>query len=251
MVKHTSLGGGRTRLAAEFQDRQIFLFTVSIVLSMTISIHRTEFRGSASTLTQTPDFGDNRHGGAGNSCCYSMMDASKLLVRPAIEALIKVRAVHKQPDLLFRIAYSEFLEKKKMITPAAKRAGKDFSGKLESYWTTFKKAYAKQFPQHKLLEIKIRVQDLAGMTDLQHFYDTTYRIYCRFVHAVFEAIAESSHTDSYDDMAMATCAYGALTFLSLRGGQAPNMDSLRSRLKALSKTIGTRTLTPLRATSSY
>jgi hypothetical protein len=35
------------------------------------------------------------------------VDASKFLVRPAIEIALRLQAVQKQPDLLYRIAFSE------------------------------------------------------------------------------------------------------------------------------------------------
>src|SRR6266567_2206595 len=45
------------------------------------------------------------------------VDASKLLVRPAIELLFRQQAVRKKPELLYRMAYSERLEDRKWLTP--------------------------------------------------------------------------------------------------------------------------------------
>src|SRR6266496_1889736 len=41
------------------------------------------------------------------------IDASKHLIRTAIEAVIRLRAVQKKPELLFRIAFTEFEEDKR------------------------------------------------------------------------------------------------------------------------------------------
>jgi hypothetical protein len=43
------------------------------------------------------------------------LDASRLLIRPAIEAAIKILAVRNEPALLYRIAYSEHLEDRKLL----------------------------------------------------------------------------------------------------------------------------------------
>src|SRR5438045_5835162 len=43
------------------------------------------------------------------------IDASKHLIRTAIEAVIRLQAVRKKPELLFRIAFSEFNEDKKWV----------------------------------------------------------------------------------------------------------------------------------------
>src|SRR5260370_18524854 len=47
------------------------------------------------------------------------IDASKFLVRPAIEIALRLQAVRKQPDLLYRIAFSEHCQDKKLLRPAA------------------------------------------------------------------------------------------------------------------------------------
>src|SRR4029453_13583641 len=40
------------------------------------------------------------------------VDASKFLIRPAIEIAFRLEAVRKHPDLLYRIAFSEHLREK-------------------------------------------------------------------------------------------------------------------------------------------
>lgn len=83
------------------------------------------------------------------------LDASRLLIRPAIEAAIKILAVRNQPDLLYRIAYSERLEDKKWIGAAARREGVDYVAQEEDGWKEFVKTYSDHFPEHKLMDERL------------------------------------------------------------------------------------------------
>ena len=61
----------------------------------------------------------------------SMTDASKLLIRPAIEAMIRAMAVQKQPDFLYRIAYTERKDHGRMARPIVAKAGRDYDAEDE------------------------------------------------------------------------------------------------------------------------
>ena len=52
--------------------------------------------------------------------------ASKLLIRPSIEAMIKLAAVRKKHDLLYRIACTELIDDRALIGPSWQRAEKDY-----------------------------------------------------------------------------------------------------------------------------
>src|SRR5437870_5415950 len=92
----------------------------------------------------------------------SRIDASKLLIRPALESAIKILAVKKQPDLLYRIAYSERLEDQKWIGAAARRQGKDYGPQDKKNWDELTEAYSGHFPTHKLIEQKLSLRDRGG-----------------------------------------------------------------------------------------
>ncbi len=81
------------------------------------------------------------------------VDSSKLLIRPAIEMLIRLEAAAKDPDLFYRIAYSEHLEDEKLLR-AADKLLKDDPQKSEQRWKTFEEnwqrfraAFTTEFPE--------------------------------------------------------------------------------------------------------
>src|SRR5438093_3125023 len=45
-------------------------------------------------------------------------DASKFLIRPAIEIVLRLQAVKKHPDLLYRIAFSEHCQENRFLLAA-------------------------------------------------------------------------------------------------------------------------------------
>src|SRR5260370_24238880 len=99
------------------------------------------------------------------------INASKHLIRTAIEAAIRLRAVQKKPELLFRIAFTEFKEDKK------------WAGSLPEDWTDFKRAYQAKYPEHPLVEKKLSLRRAADCADTEIYYDSAYRLYCRYTHA--------------------------------------------------------------------
>jgi len=163
----------------------------------------------------------------------SRIDASKLLIRPAIEAMIRAVAVQKQPDLLYTIAYDEQTKHRKMARPIAVNAGMDYDTEDEKAWSVFRRECVAQFPKHKLVEKELQLTTVADIVGIRPYYDRAYRLYCSFVHATFKAMMGDAHTDSIDNWTMATCALSGLEFVVSAGGEAPKLISLRARLSAL------------------
>jgi hypothetical protein len=168
------------------------------------------------------------------------IDASKHLIRTAIEAVIRLRAVQEKPQLLFRIAFTEFNEDKKWASSLQER---DVSGtitKIENKWTDFKRAYKAKYPEHPLVEEKLslrRAAECAG-TGLERYYDSAYRLYCRYTHAAFRATSGSlNKLDRHDNHTMTLCALGGVEALAAIGGPAPNVELLRERLGRLGETM--------------
>ena len=60
-----------------------------------------------------------------------------------------------------------------------------------------------------------------------------YRVYSRFTHAAYTAVAGSLDTNSLDSPIMATCACCGLEAVTFAGGNAPNLIALRTRLSRL------------------
>jgi hypothetical protein len=169
----------------------------------------------------------------------SMIDASKLLIRPAMETMIRILAVRTQPDLLYRIAYTERIESRKLVRPIALKAGMDYDSEDEKAWKTFKQQYATHFPQHGLAEKQLSVLDAAKAAGIEDYYGRAYRLYSRFVHAAFTAAISRTigrtSTDGLDNLTVADCVCCGLEAVVSIGGSAPSLDTLRMRLRSLTQ----------------
>jgi hypothetical protein len=167
---------------------------------------------------------------------------SKLLIRPAIEIMFRLAAIRKQPQLLYRIAYSEREEDWKWFSKTAARAGKTHGYDRtthEKLWDDFKTKYAKHFPGHKSVDQSISTYDLAAAAGLANYYDSHYRMYCRYTHAAFGAV-EGRLDDlatPEDNRTMALCCLTALEVLNPLGAKMPNLNSLSKRLNNLDQML--------------
>jgi hypothetical protein len=162
------------------------------------------------------------------------IDSSKLLIRPALEATIKILAVRKQPELLYRIAYSERLEDQKWIGAAARRQGGDYTAQDEKNWEEFTKAYSTHFPGQRLTEQKLSLRDAAVIAGLGDYYDSHYRLYCQFTHAAFRAVTRGlDELDTHDNRTMAICTLVGIEATVSVGASAPHLGALRNRLEEI------------------
>jgi len=165
------------------------------------------------------------------------IDASKHLIRTAIEAVIRLQAVRKKPELLFRIAFSEFSEDKKWVRTTAAGDVRAAIAAINKNWADFKQAYHAKYPEHRLVEEDLSLRGAAECAGLERYYDSHYRLYCRFTHAAFRATTGNlNEFDREDNRTMALCSLSAIEALSTIGAPTPNMDSLRERLSDLDKT---------------
>ncbi len=159
------------------------------------------------------------------------IDASKLLIRPSIEAALQIVAVRNKPELLYRFAHNERTQDRKLYKPQAIKLGEDYDVKDKKRWEDFTGEYKSFFPAHQLLEQDISLFDAAKAAGLDWYYEVYYRLYCRFTHALLAATTGSLNwTDAEDNpqMAVATCC--AVEAVQSAGGVAPNLIALRSRL---------------------
>lgn len=162
------------------------------------------------------------------------IEASKHLVRTAIEAMIRVQCVRRDPVLLFRIAFSEFDEDKKWARSAKGSDQANALRAIESEWETFVKCYKKKYPQHALTEEPLSLWEAAKQAGLQDYYDTHYRLYCRFTHAALRAsIGDLNSFDPVDDRTMIVSALAAVEALASLGAAAPNLVGLRNRFSLM------------------
>lgn len=166
------------------------------------------------------------------------LDASRLLIRPAIEAAIRILAVRNQPDLLYRIAYSERLEDKKWIGEAARGKGIDYGAQEEDRWSEFVKMYSDHFPKHNLVNERLPLRRAAAVAGIELYYDVVYRLYCQFTHAAFRATTGNlDRLYIHDNPAMALCALTGLDAVASLSGLAPNVEAFRTRLSKLNLNV--------------
>ncbi len=160
--------------------------------------------------------------------------ASKYLVRPAIETVFRLRAIVQKPELMFRIAFSEFNDEKKWVRAIV---GENEASKLESIedqWAHVRESYSKKYPDHPLAEEKLSLQGAAEAAGLKKYYDSHYRLYCKFTHGAFRAITgDLDELEHHDNRTMNLCALVAINVLIPIGATAPNFDTLQKRYSDL------------------
>jgi hypothetical protein len=162
---------------------------------------------------------------------HLQIDGSKLLIRPAFEAMLRARAVHKNPDLLFRVAFGEYKQYRNLANndPASLQI-------IEDQWSRFKNVYAQKFPNSPQLEEKITVEDLAKAGGIHSLYQSTYRLTCQFTHGALRAVTGNLDPfEAGDDHIMARCVCEAIRLLVACGGHAPNLDKLAAELVEMEK----------------
>ncbi len=164
--------------------------------------------------------------------CYlresGRIDASKMLVRPVIESMFKLVAVHKNSAIFFRIAYSEYIEEKKWFNNPSNPMSKTNLDLLTQQWEEFKKLFQKQFPSHSINETECSTYQAAEVAESIDFYNSHYRMYCKFTHGAFRAISGGMRSfDDFDNTTMISCILGALEYLISAEASIPNFDEIK------------------------
>lgn len=153
---------------------------------------------------------------------------SKLLVRPALEATFAAIAVLKKDGFLFRKAYSEWEEDKKMFAndaageQEAKRALEDL-----------KRAFRQNRPNCPIVCKRVTVRDTADAAGFLENYESAYRIYCQFTHGALRAVLGDldDTTDTIDTPTVTWCALQMLDHLQTHTpAEIPDLIPFRKRL---------------------
>jgi hypothetical protein len=165
------------------------------------------------------------------------VEASKLLVRTGIEAVIRLQAVRKKPELLFGIAFTEFNEDRKWVRLTGGCDVSEALSAIDIHWNEFKQAYHAKYPEHALTEEDLSLRGAAKCAGIERYYDSHYRLYCRYTHAAFRATTGNlNEFDREDTRTMTLCAFSALNALSSIGAPTPRLESLTDQLSSLQKT---------------
>jgi hypothetical protein len=129
------------------------------------------------------------------------VDASKLLVRPALEATFSGIAAIKQPGFLFRKAYSEWLEDKKLFV-------NDAAGEVEANRAleNLKRTFKEKLPDSPIECKKVNVRDTAEAAGFVNNYEA-YKVYCQFTHGAMRIVFGNLNrqTDGVDTKTVIWC----------------------------------------------
>jgi hypothetical protein len=159
------------------------------------------------------------------------MDASKLLIRPALEAVFCGTAALKDKEFLFRKAYSEWKEDKKLFA-------KDAEGKKEAdeYLKHLQIGFQKHNPAYPIKLQEIKIEGIARMAELSPVYESAYRVYCKYTHSAMRAV--SGHLDQGTDLRdTPTIVWCVLTTLGLlkthTPAEIPPLENFYQKLDSL------------------
>ena len=78
------------------------------------------------------------------------------------------------------------------------------------------RSYVREFPSHPVIEKELKLWEAAQVVgpDGEAFYDTHYRLYCKFTHGQFEAAAGGlNNLTLADTRTMLVCTNAALDFV--------------------------------------
>jgi hypothetical protein len=154
------------------------------------------------------------------------INASKLLIRPALEMMIRIEALRKQPELLYQFGFTESEDDKKWFRPAAARLGKPFDDKTNPPgWGEFETRFRQAFPNTQLKQQILSLADAARIAGLIDYYDTHYRMYCKYTHAALRATGGylDDLSDPEDTRTMVNCTFSALLATAEIHGSAPQL----------------------------
>jgi hypothetical protein len=145
--------------------------------------------------------------------------------------VLRLQAVRKKPDLLFRIAFTEFNEDKKWVRSLKRPDVANALQAIDAHWAEFVQAYRAKYPEHQLIENELSLRAAAESSGLEGYYDSHYRLYCRFTHAAFRAsTGDLAEFEREDNRTMTLCALAAVDALVSLGATAPHLQSLKERL---------------------
>lgn len=174
----------------------------------------------------------------------SMIYASKLLIRPLIEAAFAVEATFKKKGFLFQKSYVEYEEEKKMLNELKKCFEKDNKPtediqekllKLDLAFDNFRQSFRISRPDDPLKLSKISVLDTAEAAELVSLY-FHYRIYCQFAHGSLQATSGEMDemTDFADNHVVGWVVLLILGRLKMSAPvDMPDLNPLREKAKSL------------------
>jgi len=160
------------------------------------------------------------------------IDGARLLVRPALETMLRLQAVRVRTYLLYRVLLREALEADKWFGSVARRHGVAYTRVCDrAKWQAVKNRCVAQFGADKLEDVPLDSYGAAAAIGLEAYYDSHYRGYCQYTHGALEAVSGSLDelTDPEDTRVMLHSAMIALDALVDIRAECPGIASLRER----------------------
>ena len=156
--------------------------------------------------------------------------ASVLLIRPTLESLLRLVAVHEKPELITRIAHEEYKEEKKLLSGFNTHPS-DIAA-LEKQWDCFKSQYTARYSQYPFSEEKLTLRDVAESAGLQSVYLVQYRLYCKHTHGALRAMVGGlDNVGIQDSRSMAICALSSIEVIRSLGASALDRAALDHKFK--------------------
>lgn len=155
--------------------------------------------------------------------------SSKLLVRPALEAVFTAVAVMKKPGFLTRKAASEWKEEYKRFKKQDPVVWETAKRELES----FKMVFTQANPGYPTDWSCVDVRETAEAAEMLDVYNTSYRAYCKFTHGALGAVLGELNeiTDFKDTEIVINCVMIMLELLKqYTPAQVPNLENSRKRM---------------------
>jgi|GEM_PF-2210088 len=161
------------------------------------------------------------------------LDGSRLLVRPALEAMLKLRAVRAKPELLHRALLADNKELDKWFSSVARRHNLPYTPISErTEWAAFRERFALQFGAENLENVTIlTAYDAAKAIGVEAYYETHYRGFSHYTHGLLEAIsgALDEFIDPEASRVMLQSAITALDAVTFVGANCPGLEALSQR----------------------
>lgn len=153
--------------------------------------------------------------------------ASKLLIRPMFDIVLSATAVAKKKGFLFRKAYTELEEAKKIYEKnAANEAGAKKA--LEDLKRRFQEE-----PGYPIECKQVNARYTADVAGLLPVYETAYRIYCEFTHSAMRAVQGQLNeaTDPIDTTNVIWCVLTMLDHLQKHTpANVPDLTSFQKKV---------------------
>jgi len=155
------------------------------------------------------------------------VNASKLLVRPMVEAALFATAVVKRKGFYFRKRFTELVEEGKLLgnSPQIKAQVQKASDDLAVF-------LKKNDPTYPIRRAVVTVFEAAQEADMEEVYKIFYRLYCQYTHGNRNAASGQLDglTDPQDTFLAAWCLWQMLVQLPKHTpAKIPSLTSLEDR----------------------